>query len=76
MHDDEKKRIIRCLVNTKVQNKRRANKMRNLANYNLQTRSFQPSQLQHLFHVSFFYESIEHADDTVVRFGNKICFKN
>ena len=22
------------------------------------------------------YESIEHADDTVVRFGNKVCFKN
>ena len=21
------------------------------------------------------YESIEHADDTVVRFGNKICFE-
>ena len=22
------------------------------------------------------YESIEHADDTVVRFGNKVCFEN
>ena len=26
--------------------------------------------------VACFYESIEHADDTVLRFGNKVCFEN
>ena len=25
---------------------------------------------------SVLYESIEHADDTIVRFGNKVCFEN
>ena len=25
---------------------------------------------------SVLYESMEHADNTVVRFGNKVCFEN
>ena len=29
-----------------------------------------------LAYYSVLYESIEHADDTVVRFGNKVCFEN
>ena len=26
--------------------------------------------------IGVLYESIEHADDTVVRFGNKVCLEN
>ena len=29
-----------------------------------------------LAYCSVLYESIENADDTIVRFGNKVCFEN
>ena len=32
--------------------------------------------LNWLAYCSVLYESIAHADDTVVRFGNKFCFEN
>ena len=34
------------------------------------------NQSDYLNHCSVLYESIEHADDTFVRFGNKLCFEN
>ena len=33
-------------------------------------------QLDSLIYSASVYESIEHADDTVVRFRNEVCFKN
>ena len=34
------------------------------------------SQSDYLNHSNRDSESIEHADDTVVRFGNEVCFEN